>query len=102
MNCNICEIFPKFLPISLFSITQASESVDADNFEIGLKKNEAYGLVANDVKTQKNEAYRQVHHGIETQKNEAYSQVIRDITIMTNEAYGAFQLKTEGCYVTVN
>ena len=91
--------------LQLYAITtnQASVSVDAENFEIGLKENEAYGLVANDVKRQKDEAYGgQATHGIETQKNEAYGQVTHDITILTNEAYGAFQSRTEDCYITVN
>ena len=77
--------------------------IDADNVEIGLKENAAYGLVAKDVKTQKNnlKASIQVHHDIEIQRNEAYGQVTRDI-ITTNEAYGVFQSNTEDSYVTVN
>ena len=56
--------------------------------EIGMKENEAYTLVAQDVTTlTKNEAYGQVHHDIETQKNEAYGQVTHGITTLTNEAY---------------
>ena len=62
---------------------------DTDTSEIGPKENEAYILVAHNVKTLKNEAYSQIHDGIETQKNEAYGQVTQNITALVNEDYGA-------------